>query len=135
MKPLQASSGDLNADRRADFAEMLLASGEPAQAAELLLGALELVADKHTKAQFDPALKLSERIAAAAYQNRLIFRAFGDNILGFAPALSYTESDFDLMFERLEKTLNDVLAQAEVRAALKGTTTANHQVKTTAAAC
>lgn len=42
MKPLQASSGDLNADRRADFAEMLLASGEPAQAAELLLGALEL---------------------------------------------------------------------------------------------
>ncbi|CDX26155.1 Type 12 methyltransferase [Mesorhizobium sp. ORS 3324] len=42
MKPLQASSGDSNADRRADFAEMLLASGEPAQAAELLLGALEL---------------------------------------------------------------------------------------------
>ena len=42
MKPLQVSSGDLNADRRADFAEMLLASGEPAQAAELLLGALDL---------------------------------------------------------------------------------------------
>ncbi|TPI14862.1 methyltransferase domain-containing protein [Mesorhizobium sp. B4-1-3] len=42
MKPLQAPSGDLNADRRADFAEMLLVSGEPAQAAELLLGALEL---------------------------------------------------------------------------------------------
>jgi len=42
MKPFQASSGDPNADRRADFAEMLLASGEPAQAAELLLGALEL---------------------------------------------------------------------------------------------
>ncbi|TPN89605.1 methyltransferase domain-containing protein [Mesorhizobium sp. CU2] len=42
MKPLQASSGDLTADRRADFAEMLAASGEPAQAAELLLGALEL---------------------------------------------------------------------------------------------
>jgi predicted TPR repeat methyltransferase len=42
MKPLQASSGDLTADRRADFAEMLLVSGEPAQAAELLLGALEL---------------------------------------------------------------------------------------------
>ena len=42
MTPLQVSSGDLNADRRADFAEMLLASGEPAQAAELLLGALDL---------------------------------------------------------------------------------------------
>ncbi|TIQ52396.1 methyltransferase domain-containing protein [Mesorhizobium sp.] len=42
MKPLQASSGDLTADRRADFAEMLFASREPAPAAELLLGALEL---------------------------------------------------------------------------------------------
>lgn len=92
-----------------------------------LLGALELVADKDSKARFDPALKLSERIAAAAYENRLIFRAFGDNILGFAPALSYTGAEFDLMFERLEKTLDDVLAQADVRAALK--------VKTHATAC
>ncbi|MBW8834087.1 MAG: aspartate aminotransferase family protein [Burkholderia sp.] len=100
-----------------------------------LLGALELVTDKDTKAQFDPALKLSERIAVAAYENRLIFRAFGDNILGFAPALSYTESDFDLMFERLEKTLDDVLAQADVRAELRGKTTAKNQAKSTAAAC
>jgi predicted TPR repeat methyltransferase len=40
MKPLQASSGDLNADRRADYAEMLHADGDHAAAAELLLGAL-----------------------------------------------------------------------------------------------
>ena len=85
-----------------------------------LLGALELVADKDTKQGFDAALKLPDRIAAAAYSNGLVFRAFGDNILGFAPALCYTESEFDLLFERLEKTLDDVLAQADVRAALKG---------------
>lgn len=42
MKPLQTSSGDLNTDRRADYAEMLHASGDHAAAAELLLGALEL---------------------------------------------------------------------------------------------
>ena len=42
MKPLQASSGDLNADRRADYAEMLHADGDHAAAVELLLGALEL---------------------------------------------------------------------------------------------
>jgi predicted TPR repeat methyltransferase len=42
MKPLQASSGDLNADRRADYAEMLHADGDHAAAAELLLDALEL---------------------------------------------------------------------------------------------
>jgi predicted TPR repeat methyltransferase len=42
MKPLQASSGDLNADRRADYAEMLHADGDHVAAAELLLDALEL---------------------------------------------------------------------------------------------
>ncbi|TPM39150.1 class I SAM-dependent methyltransferase [Mesorhizobium sp. B2-3-4] len=42
MKPLQTSSGDPNADRRADYAEMLFASGDHAAAAELLTGALEL---------------------------------------------------------------------------------------------
>ncbi|MER9949749.1 methyltransferase domain-containing protein [Mesorhizobium sp. M0047] len=42
MKPLQASSGDLNADRRAEYAEMLHADGAHAAAAELLLGALEM---------------------------------------------------------------------------------------------
>ncbi|KQR78375.1 hypothetical protein ASG35_07940 [Burkholderia sp. Leaf177] len=84
-----------------------------------LLGALELVADKHSKQGFDASLKLPDRIAAAAYKNRLVFRAFGDNILGFAPALSYTASEFDLLFERLEKTLDDVLDEPEVRTALQ----------------
>ncbi|MGE0502164.1 MAG: class I SAM-dependent methyltransferase [Rhizobiaceae bacterium] len=41
-KPLPRSSGDLTADRRADYAEMLFASADHAAAAELMLGALEL---------------------------------------------------------------------------------------------
>lgn len=41
-KPLDSSSGDILADRRADYAEMLFGSGEAAPAAELMLGALEL---------------------------------------------------------------------------------------------
>jgi predicted TPR repeat methyltransferase len=41
-KPLQTSSGDLLADRRADYADMLFASGDHAAAAEVMLGALEL---------------------------------------------------------------------------------------------
>lgn len=83
-----------------------------------LLGALELVADKSTKARFDPALKLHERIADAAYSNQVIFRAFGDNVLGFAPALCYTQADFDLLFTRLKKTLDQVLDQSDVRRAV-----------------
>ena len=83
-----------------------------------LLGALELVADKESKQRFAPSLKLHERIAAAAYRRGLIFRAFGDNILGFAPALCYTGDDFALLFSRLRQILDEVLEQAEVRSAL-----------------
>jgi adenosylmethionine-8-amino-7-oxononanoate aminotransferase len=83
-----------------------------------MLGALELVADKASKSRFDPALRLYERITVAAYRNKIIFRAFGDNILGFAPALCYTEADFELMFSRLKMTLDEVLTQPEVRQAM-----------------
>jgi 4-aminobutyrate---pyruvate transaminase len=83
-----------------------------------LLGALELVSDKYTKSSFDPALQLPDRIAKAAYENGLIFRAFGDGILGFAPALCFTPSEFEQMFERLNRTLDTVLEQPEVRRAL-----------------
>jgi adenosylmethionine-8-amino-7-oxononanoate aminotransferase len=83
-----------------------------------LLGALELVADKATKRRFDPALGLSERITKIAYGNGIIFRAFQDNILGFAPALCYESGDFDLLFERLERTLDDVLEEMDVRSAV-----------------
>ncbi|MGF6368125.1 adenosylmethionine-8-amino-7-oxononanoate aminotransferase [Paraburkholderia sp. RAU6.4a] len=85
-----------------------------------LLGALELVADKNSRARFDPSLKLPDRITAAAYRNRLVFRAFGDSILGFAPALCFGETEFEQLFGRLRRTLDDVLEQAEVRAALRG---------------
>jgi adenosylmethionine-8-amino-7-oxononanoate aminotransferase len=84
-----------------------------------LLGALELVADKEGKTRFDPALKLADRIFDAAYRNGIILRAFADNVLGFAPALCYTNTDFDLLFERLECTLNAVLDLPEVRQSLR----------------
>jgi adenosylmethionine-8-amino-7-oxononanoate aminotransferase len=85
-----------------------------------LLGALELVSDKTTKARFDPALKLSERIFEAAYRNGIVFRAFADNILGFAPALCFSASEVDALIDRVRKTLDDVLEYADVRAALRG---------------
>lgn len=42
MKTLPRSSGDILADRRADYAEMLFQTGDYAAAAELMIGALEL---------------------------------------------------------------------------------------------
>lgn len=83
-----------------------------------MLGALELVQNKRTRQKFDPSLKLHERIARAAYDNRVIFRAFTDDILGFAPALSYTADDMHCLLQRLRATLDQVLEQPEVRQAL-----------------
>jgi len=83
-----------------------------------LLGAIELVADKTTKRAFDPALGLADRVAEISYRNGLVFRCFGDNILGFAPALCYTEGELDLMFERLRKILDEILQLREVREAM-----------------
>ena len=83
-----------------------------------LLGALELVSDKASKRGFDAALGLPDRIFAAAYRNGVVFRCFGDGILGFAPALTFTEDEFEQMFARLKKTLDEVLAAPDVRAAL-----------------
>jgi adenosylmethionine-8-amino-7-oxononanoate aminotransferase len=83
-----------------------------------LLGALELVSDKASKRGFDAALGLSDRIFAAGYRNGLVFRSFADHILGFAPALTYTEDEFAQMFARLKRTLDEVLEAPDVRAAL-----------------
>ena len=83
-----------------------------------LLGALELVADKASKRRFDPALGLADRTFAIAYRNGLVFRCFADHILGFAPALTFNESEFEQLFARLMRTLDDVLALPEVRAAI-----------------
>lgn len=80
-----------------------------------LVGALELVSDKYTKATFDPALKLPDRLAEAGYREGLVFRAFGDCILGFAPALCFTPSEFEQLFERLTRILDTVLNQPDVR--------------------
>jgi adenosylmethionine-8-amino-7-oxononanoate aminotransferase len=85
-----------------------------------LVGAIELVADKATKRAFDPALRLSDQITEIAYRNGLVFRCFGDNILGFAPALCYSDREFDLLFERLARILDEVARIPAVTAAQRG---------------
>jgi len=83
-----------------------------------LVGALELVSDKGSKRGFDPALALPDRLFAAAYRNGVVFRCFADAVLGFAPALTFTEAEVEQLFARVKQTLDEVLAEREVRAAL-----------------
>ncbi|MER9366956.1 aminotransferase class III-fold pyridoxal phosphate-dependent enzyme [Mesorhizobium sp. M0518] len=70
-----------------------------------LLGAIELVADKETKRKPAKEARVGPRLFDAGYKNGLIFRAFGDDTIGFAPPLCITESEVDLLIERLDKTL------------------------------
>ncbi|WP_343614962.1 aminotransferase class III-fold pyridoxal phosphate-dependent enzyme [Novosphingobium sp.] len=83
-----------------------------------MLAGIELVADKVAKTPFTSALNISDRLSRAAYERRLIFRAFGDGTIGLAPALSCDEDDMDTLLQRLRATLDDVLDHAEVRAAI-----------------
>jgi len=83
-----------------------------------LLAGVELVTSKKTKRKPDAALGLGALLAKTGYENRLIFRAFSDGTVGFAPPLCCTRDDIDLLMERFRKTLDDVLAVKEIRDAL-----------------
>jgi L-2,4-diaminobutyrate transaminase len=81
-----------------------------------LLGAIEFVADRHTKRRFDPQQKVGARISKAARDRGLIARAMphGD-ILGFAPPLVVSEAEIDEMVDlayQATKQVMDELARS-----------------------
>ncbi|TNC14091.1 aspartate aminotransferase family protein [Methylobacterium terricola] len=83
-----------------------------------LLAGVELVTNKAKRTKPSPDLGLSGHLARFGYKNGVIFRAFADDIVGFAPPLCCTDEDIDTLLARFEQTLNDVLDVADVRAAL-----------------
>jgi len=83
-----------------------------------LLGALEVVADRQTKRSFPADLKFSDRLFRRAYENGVIFRAFGDGTIGLAPALCATAEELDTIFDRVKATLDDMMNEGDIRAAM-----------------
>jgi adenosylmethionine-8-amino-7-oxononanoate aminotransferase len=83
-----------------------------------MLAGIELVCDKAARTPFAPALNIADRLSRAAWERRLIFRAFADGTIGLAPALSCDEEDMAALLERLRATLDDVLDDRELREAL-----------------
>lgn len=73
-----------------------------------MLAGVELVADKHTRAKPDAKLKLGQKILSHAFSEGLVFRAFADDILGFAPSLNYTHADVDKLVEILTFSIEKV---------------------------
>lgn len=72
-----------------------------------LLGAIELVSDKATKAKLGLSFPAA-KIAQIGYENGVIFRAFNDGTLGFAPPICITTDEVDLLIDRVAKTLDTI---------------------------
>jgi 4-aminobutyrate---pyruvate transaminase len=79
-----------------------------------LIGAIELVRDKATRAPFDPAEAVGPFLIKRAHHHGVILRALGDSI-AFCPPLIITESEIDLMFERFALALDDTSAMVRER--------------------
>ena len=72
-----------------------------------LMGALELVRDKASKAPFPPDRPVNEQIANVALENGLICRPIGQAIV-LAPPFIITRDQIDELFDKLETTLDRV---------------------------
>lgn len=84
-----------------------------------LLGAIELVTDKSTKAGFAPELDIGGRLSRLTWDNGVIVRCFANAVIGFAPALCCSDDEMDLIFERVAKSLDQLLEQPDVRATVR----------------
>jgi len=69
-----------------------------------LIGALEMVADKATKAPFDPPGSCGARLIELCHEEGLIIRAIGD-VMAFCPPLIISPADIDEMFDRFGRAL------------------------------
>ena len=69
-----------------------------------LIGALEFVADKASKAPFDPPGSCGAKIAELCHEEGLVIRAIGD-VIAFCPPLVISSADIDEMFNRFGRAL------------------------------
>jgi adenosylmethionine-8-amino-7-oxononanoate aminotransferase len=58
---------------------------------------------------------MTETRVGRRYRNGLIFRAFTDDTIGFAPPLCISTDEVDLLVGRLRQTLDTVLDMKELR--------------------
>lgn len=83
-----------------------------------LLGAIELVSNKQSKAGFAPELDVGGRLSKLTWENAVIVRCFPNAVIGFAPALCCSEAEMGQIFERVERSLDQLLAMPDIRSAL-----------------
>jgi 4-aminobutyrate---pyruvate transaminase len=78
-----------------------------------LIGAVELVKDKASRTNFDPAQKIGPWVMAQAAEHGLIVRALVNDTLAFCPPLIITNEQVNDMFDRFSRTLDDATAMID----------------------
>ena len=71
-----------------------------------LIGGLEIVADKRTKAQYDPKAGVAARCVAFAQAEGLIVRFLTGDRVAVCPPLIITPDEIDALFDRLTRALD-----------------------------
>jgi len=79
-----------------------------------LIAGVELVANKSTKAPFDPAAGVGAFFSKRSQHHGLILRALGDSI-ALCPPLIISEAEIDLVLERFALALDDTYAMVRER--------------------
>jgi adenosylmethionine-8-amino-7-oxononanoate aminotransferase len=83
-----------------------------------MLAAIELVVDKERKTPLPASAEPARRIFDRAWSNGLVIRAFPTGVLGYAPPLCCTDAEIDAIVERTARTLEQTLADPDVRRAM-----------------
>jgi len=73
-----------------------------------LIGAVELVADKATHTNFDPALKIAPRLVKIAESHGLICRSLPNDSIAFSPPLVITQEEITDMVTRFGSALDEL---------------------------
>ncbi len=73
-----------------------------------LIGAVELVADKATHTNFDPALKIAPRLVKIAEGHGLICRSLPNDSIAFSPPLVITQEEITDMVTRFGAALDEL---------------------------
>ncbi|NHO32626.1 aminotransferase class III-fold pyridoxal phosphate-dependent enzyme [Acetobacter fallax] len=83
-----------------------------------MLAGIELVTDKKNKTKPAASLGISKKMAKAGYEQGVLFRAFGDDIIGLAPPLTCSVEETDILCDRIEGVLNTLMDDKEIVAAI-----------------
>ena len=76
-----------------------------------LIAAIELVADKASHTNFDPALKVGPRFVKLVEANGVIGRGLPNDSLAFSPPLIITAEEIDAILDRVATALDELYGQ------------------------